>query len=151
MGLDEDPIELFEEIKALKQRTDSSLKSLFATWDTDEDSLYIDEIHRLVNGHSLALALLILNIVTLGPSDSCLRCSKKFQLKKSIISGDKHAEMIATLEQVEFAGLRNNRSPDLKAAYMKIGTGTSESLKEKHIQIEFLEYLAAVGLLEKFR
>lgn len=81
----------------------------------------------------------------------CLERVQKFQLKKSIISGDKHAEMIATLEQVEFAGLRNNRSPDLKAAYMKIGTGTSESLKEKHIQIEFLEYLAAVGLLEKFR
>ncbi|KAL9055067.1 MAG: hypothetical protein Q9206_003285 [Seirophora lacunosa] len=108
MVLDEDPIELFEEIETLKQRTDSSLQ---------------------------------LGTLT----------KTKFQLKKSIISGDKHAEMIATLDQLEFAGLRNNRSPDSKAAYMKIGTGSSESLKEKHIQIEFLEYLAAEGLLEKFR
>ncbi|KAI4087351.1 MAG: hypothetical protein LQ344_006846 [Seirophora lacunosa] len=73
MGLDKGPIELFEEIEALKQRTDSSLKSLFATWDTDENSLYMDEMHRLINGHSLALALLTLNMLTLGPEASLKR------------------------------------------------------------------------------
>ena len=79
MGLDlaeENVSELLQEIDARKQQTDPELQSTFATWDTDEDGIYLEEIHKFVNGHPLALAILTHNMIIFGPQLS----PKRFML-----------------------------------------------------------------------
>ncbi|KAI4207921.1 MAG: hypothetical protein LQ346_000258 [Caloplaca aetnensis] len=223
LGIDmasEDSSDLSEHIEALRQESKSGLESLYATWDTDEDGIYLEEIHKLVNGHPLALGLLTINMSILGPevtpkrfmhallqgapvilnrkvliqengeeiegirslddldrmiSDlqtdmpfafkhtlgllatfwkviptQGLRLFQKFQFKESVISGDKNAEVIATVNNLESAGLCQNISPSLKESFLKTGTGVFDTLQEKQVQLEFYEYLEAEGLLEKF-
>ena len=107
MGLDlanEDTSGLVQEVEALKQRTDSGLQSLFSTWDTHEDGIYLEEIHKLVNGHPLVLAILTRNMMIFGSELS----PKRFML--GLLEG---APMITDLKAVpggddlEIEGLRS--------------------------------------------
>lgn len=100
----ENSSDLLEHIEALKQRTDSGLRSLFPSWDSDEDGVYLEEIHKLVNGHPLALGLLTRNMSILGPDVS----PKRFML--ALLQG---APMITSREGLsqgndeEIEGLRS--------------------------------------------
>ncbi|KAL8683836.1 MAG: hypothetical protein Q9186_000179 [Xanthomendoza sp. 1 TL-2023] len=215
----EDSGEWLKEIEALKQRTDSSLESLYATWSTDEDGVYLEGIHKLVNGHPLALGLLAFNMTILGPDVSPKRFMlallegapmvtnlkalshgndeqieglrslgdldrmifdlqtempvafkgvvgllatfwkviptrglhpfQKFQIKEHAISSDRNMEIIAMFDSLESAGLCKSIPASLKESLAQLRTGTLDALKEKHIQLEFYEFLEAEGLLEK--
>ncbi|KAI9668919.1 MAG: hypothetical protein M1829_005231 [Trizodia sp. TS-e1964] len=66
LGLSEaDPV--LQEAQKVLKRTDSGLKALYATWNTEEDSLYLEEIHKLVEGHPLAILMAISSLTVLGP------------------------------------------------------------------------------------
>ncbi|KAL8919115.1 MAG: hypothetical protein Q9172_005145 [Xanthocarpia lactea] len=70
MGIDmasEVSNEMSDCVEALKQEVKSSLEWPPLNWDTEEDGIYLEEIHKLVNGHPLALGLLTINMAFLGP------------------------------------------------------------------------------------
>ncbi|KAI4088338.1 MAG: hypothetical protein L6R37_008218 [Teloschistes peruensis] len=72
----EDSDDWLKYIEALKQRTDSGLESLCAIWDSEEDGVYLEQIHSLVNGHPIALVILTLYMAIGGPEFS----PKRFML-----------------------------------------------------------------------
>ncbi|KAL8781419.1 MAG: hypothetical protein Q9194_000405 [Teloschistes cf. exilis] len=72
----EDSDDWLKYIEALKQRTNSGLESLYAIWDSEEDGVYLEQIHSLVNGHPLALVILTLYMAIGGPEFS----PKRFML-----------------------------------------------------------------------
>ena len=120
MGLDlaeENVSELLQEIDARKQQTDPELQSLYATWDTDEDGIYLEEIHKFVNGHPLALAILTHNMMIFGPRLS----PKRFML--GLLEGcplitDVKAMMGGIDEDVE--GLRSLNDLDKMIADIRV-------------------------------
>jgi MYND finger/NACHT domain len=48
--------------------SDSEWQVILPTWDTEEDGIYLEEIYKLVDGHPLALKMLIMNLIVLGPT-----------------------------------------------------------------------------------
>jgi len=65
-GVMDDPV-LREAVEKTLNRTDSGLQRLYATWDSEEDGIFLEEMNKLVDGHPLALMLLTTNLLTLGP------------------------------------------------------------------------------------
>ncbi|KAF2274697.1 uncharacterized protein EI97DRAFT_459973 [Westerdykella ornata] len=67
LGLDPDS----EEAKQIHEAIpwdEKVVQSQFATWETEEDAVYLEEIHKLVDGHPLALTQLTNYLILLGPS-----------------------------------------------------------------------------------
>lgn len=62
--------------------TPSEWQAMLPTWETEEDGIYLEEIYNLVDGHPLALKMLTINLLVLGPE-----CTPKEFLKHLLEGG----------------------------------------------------------------